>query len=391
VKPHQRTNQYGDEIVTGGHRAGFDITFSAPKSVSLPAIVGGDERIKELHYECVKETMREMEKFAQARRGGNRPAETTGKLLFAVFQHDAARPDGKERYAAPDLHTHLFTANMTQAAEGKIKPLQPLEIYKCQRFGTAFYRAKLAESLENLGYETRIEKETGAPEIVGISREYILASSTRKREIKERQRALGLKSSRGISGRNRQTKVYDRDAMKARHQNMEQKFGGQAHAVVREARDLAQMMSALVWSEETSRVKAQEAVAFAIENGRERKAAIDMRRLMTDALTRNLRHTTVEDITAEMQAREARGHLIGLVLDDETKRRTTIERMLQREQENIEIVRAGKGTQQPIAEHVAETLTTERGLNLNEAQRAAVEQIVASRVVDQSQTLSQYS
>jgi conjugative relaxase-like TrwC/TraI family protein len=379
VKPHERTNQKGKEIETGGHRAGFDITFSAPKSVSLAAIVGGDERIIDAHAEAVSATLQEVEKYAQARLGGNTPAETTGKLLFASFQHDAARPDQKGGYAAPDLHTHNFAFNLTQTREGKIKPLQPHEIYKCQQYGKALYRAKLAEGLQKLGYEIRVDKETDAPELVGISRAYIEASSPRKNEIKETQKALGAKSTRRISDRNRRTKVYDRDEMKARHQELDRQHGGQARGVVGEAREQAQAMSALLWDEGTSRAKAQESVTFAIEKGSEREAVSDMRELMTDALRRNYGRTTVEAVAAEMEARQERGQLVGLVLDDETKRRMTTEKMLRRESENIEAMRAGQGAHQPIGERVPKTLTTSRGVTLSESQRAAVEQIVTSR------------
>src|ERR1700721_1158866 len=37
----------GKTIKTMDHRAGWDATFSAPKSVSLTALVGGDERVRE--------------------------------------------------------------------------------------------------------------------------------------------------------------------------------------------------------------------------------------------------------------------------------------------------------------------------------------------------------
>ncbi len=392
VKAHQRTNQYGDEIETGGHRAGFDITLSAPKSVSLAAIVGGDERIRAAHADAVSVTLQELEKFAQARLGGNKSAETTGKLLFASFQHDASRPDGKDKYAAPNLHTHNFAFNLTQTEKGKIKPVQPTEIYKCQQFGKAFYRAKLAENLQKLGYEIQVDKETGAPEIAGISRAYIEESSPRQKEIKERAevlrregkqkgivRADGTTSTRVAASRDRESKVYDREEMKARHQAMDAKHGGQAHAVVREARAQAQEMSARLWDERGSKTKAQESVTFAIQRGSEREAVTDMRQLMTDALRRNLGQTTIETIKSEMQLRQDNGQLVGLVLDDQAKQRMTTQKMLEMETANIEKVKAGQDTQPPIAERVAEKLTTSQGVTLSESQRTAVKQIATSR------------
>lgn len=379
VKGHRRVNQYGDEIETGGHRAGCDITFSAPKSVSLAALVGGDERIREAHAEAVETALREIEKYAQARLGGNAKAETTGKLLFASFQHDAARPDRRGGYAAPDLHTHNFAFNLTRTAEGKIKPVQPVELYRSQKLGTAIYRAALAVRLQKLGYEIEVDKRTGAPEIKGISREYIEAASPRQRDIKEAAEALQTTSTRAAASRNRRTKTYDRDEMKERHQELDRQHGGQAQTVVSDARFQSQMMSPLLWSEQTSRTKAQESVTFAIEKGSEREAVTDMRQLMVDALRRNLGQTTVEEISAEMQARQERGQLVNLVLDDETKQRMTTEKTLQMESENIEKVRAGQNSQKPIAERVPEKLTTSQGVTLSESQRAAVAQIVTSR------------
>lgn len=379
VRSHERTNQYGDEIETGGHRAGCDITFSAPKSVSLAALVGGDERIQEAHAEAVTVALREVERYAQARLGGNARPETTGKLLFASFEHDAARPDEKNGFAAPDLHTHNFAFNLTQTTKGKIKPVQPFELYRSQKYGTAVYRAVLSERLQRLGYEIDVDGRTGAPEIRGISREYIEAASPRQRDIKKAAEAKNLASTRGVAVRNRRTKTYDREEMKARHQELDRQFGGQAHTVVREARARALEMRALLWDERGSRARAQEAVTFAVEKAREREPVGDTRRLMTDALRQHLGRTTFEAVVAEMRGREERGQLAGIVLDEAGMERLKAEKTLRREAENVERVRAGWGTQQPLAERVPATVTTSRDVTLSESQRAAFEQIVMSR------------
>src|SRR6266481_2765267 len=47
-------NEYGKQITSAEHRAGWDATFSAPKSVSLTALVGGDFRVREAHRESVR-------------------------------------------------------------------------------------------------------------------------------------------------------------------------------------------------------------------------------------------------------------------------------------------------------------------------------------------------
>jgi conjugative relaxase-like TrwC/TraI family protein len=74
--------------------------------------VGGDQEVRRAHRESVKVALDELEQYVQARFGGNHPAETTGKWVAAVFEHDSARPvDG---YAAPQLHTHVVVFNLTE-------------------------------------------------------------------------------------------------------------------------------------------------------------------------------------------------------------------------------------------------------------------------------------
>src|SRR5437879_12199832 len=92
-------NRDGRKVSPMEHRAGWDATFSAPKSVSLTALVGGDERVREAHRESVGIALDELERYVQARIGGNLPSATTGTGVPTKFEHDSARPvDG---YAAP--------------------------------------------------------------------------------------------------------------------------------------------------------------------------------------------------------------------------------------------------------------------------------------------------
>src|SRR3954452_24401729 len=82
----------GKTIKTMEHRAGWDATFSAPKSVSLTALVGGDERVREAHRESVRVALDQVERYTQARIGGNHAPETTARFIVAKFEHDTARP-----------------------------------------------------------------------------------------------------------------------------------------------------------------------------------------------------------------------------------------------------------------------------------------------------------
>jgi TrwC relaxase len=57
-------NEYGKEITSAEHRAGWDATFSSPKSVSLTALVGGDDRVRDAHRESVRSALNELERYA---------------------------------------------------------------------------------------------------------------------------------------------------------------------------------------------------------------------------------------------------------------------------------------------------------------------------------------
>src|ERR1700682_3441218 len=174
--------KFGKEVTSAEHRAGWDATFSAPKSVSLTALVGGDDRVREAHRESVRAALTELERYTQARIGNVHAPETTGKFIAATFEHDTARPvDG---YAAPQLHTHAVIFNMTERENGSTRALQERAFFESQQYATAVYQSALTYQLRNLGYEIEAGK-SGAPEIKGYSQEYLDASSPRRQQIEE--------------------------------------------------------------------------------------------------------------------------------------------------------------------------------------------------------------
>src|SRR6266852_4541136 len=141
----------GKTVKTMEHRAGWDATFSAPKSVSLTALVGGDERVREAHRESVRVALDQLEQYTQARIGGNHPPETTARFIAAKFEHDTARPvDG---YVAPQLHTHAVVFNVTKRDNGQPRAIQPQSLFASQQFATAIYQSELTYRLGQFGYE----------------------------------------------------------------------------------------------------------------------------------------------------------------------------------------------------------------------------------------------
>jgi conjugative relaxase-like TrwC/TraI family protein len=98
-----------DGNVQGRGRNLYDFTISAPKSVSVMAKVGGDERLIEAHRKAVDETLKELEALtaSRVRKDGANDDRTTGNMVLAVYHHDTSRE------LDPQLHTHAVAANLT--------------------------------------------------------------------------------------------------------------------------------------------------------------------------------------------------------------------------------------------------------------------------------------
>ena len=169
-------------------RLGRATFLSAKIGVAHAALVGGDDRVRDAHRQAVNVALNELERYTQARIGGNSPAETSGEFIAAKFEHDTARPvDG---YAAPQLHTHTVIFNVTERDNSQTRALQERGLFASQQFATAVYQSELTYRLRNLGYEIEADR-SGAPEIKGYSQEYLDASSPRSQQIREHLQKSG--------------------------------------------------------------------------------------------------------------------------------------------------------------------------------------------------------
>src|SRR6266545_6516621 len=306
----QTTNARGESVTTMEHRAGWDATFSAPKSVSLTALVGGDERVREAHRESVRVALRELEPYTQARLGGNRRPETTGNTITALFEHDSARP--VNGYAAPQLHTHAVIFNLTETADGTVRPLQPRELYRTQQYATAVYRSELAARLTSLGYE--IERgRYGQPEIRGYAREYLDASSPRRQQIEDYLAETdrhGAAAAQIAAHQTRERKIdVSHDEMQQRHQDVAEHFGNQPAQVVEAAEHRP------VHHVEHERERAdtsRQAVTFARDRNLEREAVVEERAILRDALQRSLGEARLDNIRQEVDRRVERGDFVAV-------------------------------------------------------------------------------
>jgi conjugative relaxase-like TrwC/TraI family protein len=361
------------------HRAGWDATFSAPKSVSLTALVGGDERVREAHRHAVATALTELERYTQARIGGNHAAETTGKFIAAKFEHDTARP--VNGYAAPQLHTHAVIFNMTERQDGSTRALQERGLFKSQEFATAVYQAELTYRLRNLGYEIEAGKR-GAPEIKGYSQEYLDASSPRRQQIEQAMAKSGFSGPEAaqIAAHNTRDKkeIHTPAEVMEAHRQLAARFGNQADRVIAEARERAH-------TEEQNRIpnppqRAQEAVSYAKERNFEREAIIDQRDIMRDALRRGMGDLTFDQVRDNFEHRHAIGEFQTVAAQKhDTGLRLTTPETIAAERATVEHMQRGQNTVAPIMSEERAASHAAALEFLNPAQRRAMEEILTSR------------
>jgi conjugative relaxase-like TrwC/TraI family protein len=370
------TNADGSITKPVEHRAGWDATFSAPKSVSLTALVGGDERVTEAHRAAVTTALNELEKYTHARIGGNNPAEVTGKFVAAKFEHDTARP--VNGYAAPQLHTHAIIFNVTEREDGSTRAIQERTFFESQNYATAVYQSVLTHQLRKLGYEIE-PGQSGAPEVKGYSQAYIDASSPRSQQIKEQMERAGFQGPEAAqiaahATRDRKQTLTPAEVLAA-HRGMAAEYGNQPERVVAAARERA-----LTQAQGTvAQLDSRGAVAFAKEKVFEREAVADERLIMREALRRGMGEVSFSEVQSEFQRRQAEGEFRSVQGQKYSSGRSfTTPETIKDERANVQHVLIGQGASVPmLSSAAAERQATSREF-LNEAQRTAIREVLTS-------------
>ncbi|EPG5037042.1 MobF family relaxase, partial [Klebsiella pneumoniae] len=168
------------------HRPGYDLTFSAPKSVSMLAMLGGDKRLIDAHNRAVTVALNQVESLASTRvkRDGVSETVLTGNLIIARFNHDTSRAQD------PQIHTHSVVINTTQNGD-KWQTLASDTVGKtgfsenilANRIALGkIYQNSLRADVESMGYKTVDAGKNGMWEMEGVPVE---SFSTRSQELRE--------------------------------------------------------------------------------------------------------------------------------------------------------------------------------------------------------------
>ncbi|HEC3966137.1 TPA: conjugative transfer relaxase/helicase TraI [Escherichia coli] len=211
------------------HRSGYDLTFSAPKSVSVMALVGEDRRFIEAHNRAVAVVMQEVEKLVSARITEEGKTETvlTGNMVAALYNHDTSRD------LDPQLHTHALVFNATLADEKwrslasdtRMKTGFSENLYATKIALGNLYRSALREDVESMGFETVAAGKNGLWELKDVP---VDVFSSRSQTIREAAGPDASAKSRDVAALDtRQAKAWaDPELLKAdwRRRLTEEKF-----------------------------------------------------------------------------------------------------------------------------------------------------------------------
>jgi len=188
---NQQTGQFQDlGINSKERRSGYDMTFSAPKSASIAALVYGDTRISDAYRESVKTALGQMEDLGaqyRQRDGGQPVTHASNSLAYAMFEHETSR-DGD-----PQLHIHAVIASITVDAQGKFHSLTNDELIQHKAYLKIgeMQQHDFARRCSDLGY-TVIKDAKGNFELAEVSAKTIASMSKRAEGIKEHLKSRGI-------------------------------------------------------------------------------------------------------------------------------------------------------------------------------------------------------
>jgi len=380
----QRLGKYVRNEETGEkereHRPGTDMTFSAPKSVSLLAEVHGSVEIREAHEGAVKAALGYVEReLAQTRQMEDGALESvkTGNLVVAMFRHNTSRD------LDPQTHTHAIIMNATRREDGEWRSLTNDEIYKAQRIIGAIYTGELADRLQALGYELRRTDDRGNFEIAGVTREQIEHFSQRRAGIEAALAARGLDID-SATARQKEDATLNTRARKVDVDHMElindwkqraKEVGIDFDAIQSQA--LAQRERGGVMRDD--RLTGRAAMEFAAAHLIEREAVVSKAELMQAALEHGAGRVSPREVEKAFDKLEKEGHLVQLPDGNYTTKK-----MLGSEMWALDQVRDTKGQ---AARILGETTVAERlaiaekrlGITYTEGQREAITKALTSQ------------
>lgn len=351
------------------HHPGWDFAVNAPKSVSIMALVAGDERIIAAHEQAVTTALTYLEEHAALRRreNGEIVHETTGRLLFARFSEHASRE------LDPHLHTHVVVLNMTSAGEGALMAsLETRAMFAEQMVAGQIYRNELAHTLREQGFGIDFDPRRGLFEITGVPKDFIRETSQRAEQIDAHAKEHGLTGQAA-----RRASFYQTRGAKAKIglKDLHRQWTERARPY---AVELGQVLAKATDREgqgtEPNHFTASRAALFGIRQAETREAVTNLGTLFRYALASHVGEVRFSDIRPLIGAHEDQRKLLATRAqtgDQTLTRGRTTRRSARLEQALVRELALALGDAQPIAssdrllavlEHTGLTPAQERAL-----------------------------
>lgn len=360
------------------HAGGQDMTFSAPKSVSILAFCSEDSRVRNDMMEAHKEAQREAIKWIEKECAGVNiykdrmisGTEKTGNLIVSSFTHESSRPvkmpDGTITID-PQLHTHSIIHNMTKDPDGKWRAIAFREFYTNKMLAGAIYHNALERNLHEKGYATERNKDLTF-EIKKVPAEAIEKHSQRRLAIEAfaKARCIDLTNAKEMAEVTRQTRA-----------NKKEVDTDKLHAQWRQTGHHYKLTLENLTQERDPEPKqtSRDTVRNAIEHLAERQALITEKEILFESIRQTGGRWTVTELEKNIAEMKDHGVLI----------RTNDGRLATREQcigeyRICEAVREGKGTTAPLLTHKIDFNEYQErvGFELSPGQKAASEAILTS-------------
>jgi len=303
LDPFTKLKRYSTDA--SKERMAYDLTFSAPKGVSMQALIHGDKSIIEAHDKAVAAAIREAEKYAQARETKKQVTRTenTGNLVVATFRHETSRA------LDPDLHSHALVMNMTKRADGEWRALKNDQMMLNKMHLGDIYKETLALELTKAGYEIRYNHKSNTFDLAHFSEEQVKAFSSRSAQIEAELAKQGLtretadsktKSQIAMNSRNKKEDVSREEIHKGWKEKArdlgidfdDRSWKGHGN----EKHDGADISRNRVPDFTSPEVKADKAIRFAVKSLSERDASFEQKKLLAIANKQVLGHATREDV-----------------------------------------------------------------------------------------------
>lgn len=185
---HPKTGEQLAKNAGEGHKAGWDLAFSAPKSVSTVWAVADESTRAEIQAaqdKAVKASLAFLEQHAFSTRDRQGSAQAD-KLLAAAYPH------GTSREQDPQLHTHLLVANLTQRVDGSWAALDFDTRWKMA--AGAVYRAELAAQMQAMGFQT--ERDNDSFKVASVPAGLVEEFSKRRQQIEAVLEEKGYSSAK---------------------------------------------------------------------------------------------------------------------------------------------------------------------------------------------------